>query len=87
MAGDRARVLGDGLPKRVLHPGDSFGEIALLHEVPRTATVRAREDLAVLEIARDTFLDVVAGHRTTHVAAEDVVVRRLAAFHPARIGI
>ncbi|HWL16548.1 MAG TPA: FAD-dependent oxidoreductase [Opitutus sp.] len=37
----------------VLGPGDHFGEVAVLQDVRRTATVRALEPVAVLRIARD----------------------------------
>lgn len=43
-----------------LGPGDSFGEIGLLHGVPRTATVTAESSsVQVLEIPREQFLDLV----------------------------
>jgi MFS family permease len=50
-------------------PGESFGEIALLHDVPRTATVRTTEQTRLLELEREQFLVAVTGHqRSTQVA-------------------
>jgi CRP-like cAMP-binding protein len=80
-----AAVLGDGAPVRALAAGDSFGEIALLHDRPRTATVRATTDLDLLVLDRDVFLDAVCGYSVSARAAEATVARHLAAFRPAYV--
>lgn len=59
--------------------GDYFGEIGLLRDVPRTATVTAVEDTVLQALDRDTFLRVVSGHREAGVAAESTVRFRLRA--------
>jgi CRP-like cAMP-binding protein len=64
---------------RELGAGDFFGEIALLRDVPRTATVRALEPLRLYAMARDDFLAAVTGHAPTLAAAENVVTSRLPA--------
>ena len=43
----------------ILQVGDFFGEIALLQEVGRTATVRARGEVEVLSLDRETFITLV----------------------------
>jgi MFS family permease len=67
-----------GAPLHRLEPGESFGEIALLRNVPRTASVRAVDEVEVMVLERDAFLAVVAGDRLSRAAADEVVQRRLA---------
>jgi len=57
----------------------AFGEIALLRETPRTATIRARTDGRLLALDRVTFLSTVTGNPASSTAAEDVVEGWLAA--------
>lgn len=58
-------------------PGDFFGEIGLLRDVPRTATITAVEDTELLALERDDFLSAVTGQREARSAADDIVTRRL----------
>jgi CRP-like cAMP-binding protein len=70
-------VGADGSPLRSLGPGDFFGEIALLRDVPRTATVIATTDSTVLAIRRLDFLSAVLGNPDSAETVEAVVVSRL----------
>jgi CRP-like cAMP-binding protein len=53
-------VLEDGRRVSELGRGDAFGEIALLHQRPRTASVRARSNSSLYALERDDFLAAVA---------------------------
>ncbi|QZY30308.1 MFS transporter [Nocardioides coralli] len=83
---DRFFVIESGLVEvtqgeRVLRtegPGEYVGEIGLLRDVPRTATVTAVEDTRALTLSREDFLRAVSGHRESRLTAEAVVKRRLA---------
>ena len=72
-----ARVLLNGAVRRELVDGDFFGEIALLRDVPRTATVVATTPMQLRSLARDDFLGAVAGPRASRAAAERIVAERL----------
>jgi MFS family permease len=58
-------------------PGSCFGEIALLHDVPRTATVTAIDDLRLLALDRDDFLRAVTGHEPADDAARAFAAERI----------
>ena len=63
---------------RKLGAGDGFGEIALLRDVPRTATVRAVSDLRLWAITRQAFLAAVTGYGDASRLADTVVAENLA---------
>lgn len=64
----------------VLGPGDYFGEIALLRDVPRTASVRARGEVEMLALEREDFLAAVTSSAASAEAADAVVSARLGAL-------
>jgi MFS family permease len=82
----RVRVTVSGRDAGELGPGESFGEIALLRDVPRTASVRAAEPTALLAIHRDPFLEALTGQPRSRAVAGDVVYERLAADAAATDG-
>jgi MFS family permease len=83
IAEGEAEVRVDGKPRQRLRTGDYFGEIALLRDVPRTATVVAVTDLELLSIEREMFIAAVTGHPDSAAAAHAVAASRLGAFRPA----
>jgi MFS family permease len=83
--GDRFYIVGDGELEidaggrhSTAHAADYFGEIALLRNVPRTATVKAVVDSQLYALQRDDFLGAVTGHRAAQAAGDAVADARLA---------
>jgi MFS family permease len=81
--GDRLYILTDGaltieLPEgaKVEEAPAFVGEIALLRDVPRTATVRAARDATLWALDGEHFLDTIAGHARSRSAADAVVTSR-----------
>lgn len=79
IASGRVAVEAEGGTVRSLGAGDFFGEIALLRDIPRTATVRAFDDVQLYAIERDDFIAAVTGHAPSREAAEHVVAVRMPA--------
>jgi MFS family permease len=71
-------VFVDGARCGTESEGESFGEIALLRDVPRTATVCARRETRLLSLDRNRFIAAVTGHHRSHEAAAAVAKDRLA---------
>jgi hypothetical protein len=71
-------VSKNGRQVATLQQGDFFGEIALLREIPRTATVTAQTDTLLYALERDDFLEAVTGHPQSAEAADAVTRTRLA---------
>jgi MFS family permease len=76
-----ADVAVDGRHK-ALGPDDYFGEIALLRDLPRTATVTAQTDLELYALGREEFVAAVAGHPPSAEAADTVIATRLSSLRP-----
>jgi CRP-like cAMP-binding protein len=67
-----------GVPRPALGRGDGFGEIALVQDIPRTATVTAVGSLRTLNFARADFLAAVTGNPTSLGSARGLALDRLA---------
>ena len=82
--GDRFYIVGEGeldvaaaAAHATVRKADYFGEIALLRDVPRTATVTAVSDSRLYALLRDDFLAAVTGHATARATGEAVAEARL----------
>jgi len=67
----------DGSLVRTLKAGDYFGEIALLRDVPRTATIVTSSDVRLERLDRGSFISTVTGNQASLDAADAVVGARL----------
>jgi CRP-like cAMP-binding protein len=78
IAGGEVEVTEGGRWRRVERAGDCFGEIALLRDVPRTATVTARTDVELLALDRPAFLAALTRDRRALSAGHALAAERLA---------
>ena len=85
-AGDRFYIVAEGTveiseagkPLSELEAGGYFGEIALLRDLPRTATVTSKTPVVLYALDREDFLAAVTSHAPSAQAADEVVSSRLA---------
>ena len=85
VADGRLRVERDGIELAELERGSGFGEIALLRDVPRTATVTCVTDCILYALEKEPFLEAVTGHPQVSSEVERMVDAHLAA-HDRRTG-
>ena len=78
VASGTAAVSVEGDRKASIEPGGFFGEIALLRDTARTATVTAETEMELLSLDREQFLAAVTGHTQSAAEADLVVSQRLA---------
>ncbi|HUZ83116.1 MAG TPA: MFS transporter [Gaiellales bacterium] len=81
-AGELSVDTGSG-PAPPLRAGDVFGEIALLHDVPRTATITARAACDLLALDRGEFLAAVTGNPRSAAEADMIASARLGSLRPS----
>jgi MFS family permease len=89
--GDRYYVISEGQVEvsvagetaRALGAGEGFGEIALLRDVPRTATITATSPVALLALERDHFISAVTGHAESTERAESMIMSRMGGMRGA----
>jgi hypothetical protein len=75
----------DGQHVRTMQHGDHFGEIALLFDSPRTATVRCLRAGTLWRLRREDFLSAVTGNSTTKTAISAIADQRLS--HSGKIDL
>jgi CRP/FNR family cyclic AMP-dependent transcriptional regulator len=78
-----AEVLRDEAPIAELGPGDFFGEMALLDDDRRTATVKAISPMKVLVMTRTSFRTIDRSMPQVHAAVVEAIEERRAAPQPA----
>ena len=77
IASGRVEVTRDGELLRELGPADVFGELALILDVPRTATVTAIEPVVLRTLGRERFLAAVTGNQLSQAALQRLVAARI----------
>lgn len=87
VADGEVEIVIDGSVVRETGPGGYFGEISLLRDVPRTATVRAKGDVELFALDRDDFIAAVTGHDASAEVADSVIATRLGSIRPGMASV
>jgi CRP-like cAMP-binding protein len=77
-------VIADGVHLATLQRGDGFGEIALMYDVPRTATVRTQNEARLYALEREDFIVALTGHLPAQTLAQGLASERLAELEAMR---
>ena len=77
IADGRVSVTKRGQDVATLGRGQGFGEIALIQDVPRTATVVALTDVSLYSLEKEPFVLALTGHAPAARAADDLMTQRL----------
>lgn len=73
------RVVRDGIDIGAIHPGDHFGELGMVLQRRRAASVQALTQLQLARLDRETYLKLVAEHPETAVHLLETIVGGVAA--------
>ena len=79
--GVSVRDMATGAVRRIARvaPPDTVGEMALLSDVPHSATVTTLRDAHLLRLSREAFADILLGHPTTALYFARLLADRLRA--------
>jgi CRP-like cAMP-binding protein len=83
IAEGKTEVKANGVHVATVGVGSFIGEIALLRDVRRTATVTADTAVRVYALERDDFLSTVTSHVPSKQAADSIVASRLTGLQGA----
>ncbi len=82
VADGQLTVTRDGQPVGTLGRGEGFGEIALVHQVPRQASVTAVSECLLFSLDKEPFVQTLSGHAAAASAVSAVVARHLGHDEP-----
>lgn len=74
---EREEADGSKVELETLKDGQFFGEVAIMRDTPREATARAKTDVTLLALQRDTFQRLVAGSLGTAPDFDRVIKQRM----------
>ena len=73
----RVEIVRDGTSLGAFGPGDFFGEMSLLDQAPRSATIRAIEEVSCLMLSSWDFKALLERHPSIAIKLLEVLSRRL----------